>query len=875
VTAATLPGGDVTFLFVTAETEPGFAETRPDEFKSLLDLYDSALRNAITANGGFVFESVGDAIYAAFADPARAAIAALDAQRRIVPAVADVPGRLTARVGIHTGYAQPQGDHYIGAPLYRCARIMAVGHGSQILLSATTAARVGAALPPAATLRSLGTHRLKDLAEPEHIFQLRHPELPSEFPPLKSLSVLLNNLPNQLTTFVGRDKEIADISRLLLAARLVTLLGPGGVGKTRLSIQVAADMIDTYADGVWLVELAAIVDPELVTQQVASALGIREEPNRLLIETLLTVAGSKSLLLVLDNCEHLLDACATLTTRMLATCPDVRILATSREKLGHAEEVAWPVPPLRVPDPSIETAGAVRDYESVRLFADRAMSVQPAFAITDRNAAAIGQICQQLDGIPLAIELAAARVNVLTIDQLASRILDRFHLLTRGSRAALPRQQTLRAVIDWSYELLEGDERRLFSRLAVFLGGWTIDAARPVCAWDGLHADNMEDALRRLSEKSLTVEERAGGVLRRYRMLETLRQYASERLSESGEAEKTQQEHADFFVRLGEAAEPQLTGPQQQAWLETLDTEHDNLRAVLRWAEMAARGDVGCRLGGALWRYWSVRGLFSEGRDRLNAILALTPERTPARAKALHGAGVLATQTGAYAAARGLYEESLEIRRDLGDRVGVANTLSNLGIVCRWLGEVGPARMLYEESLGIRRDLGDQWGIATSLNLLGLLVHYEGDLAQARALLEESLRIRRELGDRWTIANSLNNLGLVLLDQGDYVAARTLYRESLGIARELGDKWAIAFLYEAFAGLAAAEGEAGRALLLAGAAEALREVIGSPLSPADKATLERKLEPASRALPAEEQASWGSRGRSMTVDEASDFALSG
>jgi predicted ATPase/class 3 adenylate cyclase len=863
-----LPSGTVTFLFATAETAARLAEEQPDTYAELFHFFEIAFSEAVRAHDGVIFEGVGDSLYAAFPSAPRAVAAALDSQRRVVSFASTTAGRLRVRMGLNTGDAEPHGRHYVGAPLYRCARIMAVAHPSQVLLSSTTAAGAVEALPEGASLRSVGTHRLKDLAEPEVISQLRHPDLPSEFPPLKSLSVLLNNLPSQLTSFVGRQEEIAEVGRHLGSSRLLTLLGPGGVGKTRLSLQVAADAIDTYRDGVWLVEFAALVDPRLVTQQVAAALGVREEVGRPLVDTLLQFTRSKQLLLLLDNCEHLRDACAENAAQLLGASPEVRILATSQQKLGLPDETVWTVPPLRVPDLKADTAGQLGRFESVRLFVDRASSVQASFRINDRNGGAIAQICRQLDGIPLAIELAAARVNVLSVDQLASRLQDRFHVLTRGSRTALPRQQTLRAVIDWSYGLLNADEGTLFRRLAVFSGGWSADAAPAVCAWNDLSQADIGQLLTGLADKSLTVSERTRDDMRRHRMLESLRAYAWERLSESGEAEQSRRRHADFFLALTEKAEPELTGPQQRTWLETLDAEHDNVRAALRWSETSSESDLGWRIGGAMWRYWSVRGLFSEGRARLAALLSRTHERSAAQAKALHGAGVLATQTGDYAGARAAYEESLAIRREIGDRAGAANTLSNLGIVARWLDDLSSARELYEESLAIRRELDDKWGIATSLNLLGLLTHYQSDYPTARRLLEESLAIRRVLGDKWTIGNSLNNLGLVVLDQGDLIVARSLYEESLAVYRELGDRWAIAFLLEAFAGLAAADDLPERALVTAGAAEALREAIGSPLSPADRGTLKRRLEPARLALTGDQQAECWSRGRAMTLEQA-------
>lgn len=870
-----LPAGEVTFLFATVAGAVASPEERSPDHRQDLARYDGILRQAVDAQSGYVFESVADAVYAVFPNAADAVAAALAAQRRLAPAV-----RVKVRIALHSGQAEPRGGHYIGAPLYRCARLMAIAHGTQVLLSGATAALVGGTLPEGASLRGLGTHRLKDLAEPEHVFQLEHPELPGDFPPLKSLSVLLNNLPSQLTSFVGREEEIVEVGRLLAASRLVTLLGPGGVGKTRLSLQVAAESIDAYPEGVWLVELAALVDPGLVAQQIASALGLREEANRPLIDTLLDFLRPKRLLLVLDNCEHLVAACAKVVDRLLKACAGLRVLATSRETLGLREETAWSVPPLRVPDPErLPPVEVLTKYESIRLFGDRASSVLPTFKISERNARAVAQICHRLDGIPLALELAAARVNVLAPEQLAARLQDRFHVLTRGSRTALPRQQTLRAVIDWSYELLQQPERTFFNRLSVFAGGWTPEAAESICAGDGLEQYQVPELLSHTVAKSLVVAERSPLDGMRYRLLETLREYGRERLVGSGEAEDVQLRHVDFFLVLAERAEPELTKAQQTEWLTRLDLEHDNIRAALKWCMEMSQVETAWRLGGALYRYWHRHGLYTEGRAQLASVLTLAPDRAlddqlrAARAKALHGAAFLATQQADYEAGRALFEQSLAIRRELGDKSAMASILNNLGVITRYQGDYVSAQTYYEESLALYRELQDKWATAVVLCNLAIVAHERGDYAEARRMHMDTLAMRRELGDKWGIANSLENMGNLARDEGDLARAREYYGESLTLSRELGDKRGIAVLLEDLAILAAVERHEERALSLEEAASALREAIGAPVPPAYKAKLDTFLGPVRQNASEEVLARASNEGRRMTWEEAVRYEL--
>lgn len=685
-----------------------------------------------------------------------------------------------------------------------------------------------------------------------------------------------HNLPVQLTSFIGREQEMEEVEGLLSTARLVTLAGAGGGGKTRLSLQVASSAAQEYPDGVWFVELAPVADPMLVSQTLATTLGIREEPGQPMTTTLSQSLQTKKMLLVLDNCEHLVEACAELVSVLLASCPELRVLATSREALGVPGESIWRVSPLSVPGRDDgQSVESLMEYEAVRLFVERAGSAQSAFTLTEQTAPVVGQICQRLDGIPLAIELAAARVRVLSVEQISNRLEDRFRLLTSGSRTTLPRQRTLRAAVEWGYDLLDEQERSLFNSLSVFAGGFSLEAVESVCAGEGMDEYEVLDLLSSLVDKSLVmVLEGMGGSVR-YRLLETLREYGWEQLLESGETEETQRKHAVYFVDLSEEAEPELTGPQQASWLERLEQEHDNLRAALRWSAESEDAETGLRLGGALWRFWQVRGHLSEGRERLAGIVALPNESGSManRAKALNGLGTLTHNQGDYDAARHLHEDCLVIWRELEDKVGVAASLNNLGLIAYYQGDYDAARPLHEESLAIRRGLGDKVGVAASLNNLGFMAYYRSDYAGARVLMEEALAIGRELGDTRVIAHSLNNLGIIAMEQGDYLEACTLYEESLSISSELGDRQGIATVLESFASLAVALSQPERGLCLAGAAATLRESIAVPMTHLEETKFNHDLETARQALSEEEQeAAWG-RGQQMTQEQAIAYAL--
>ena len=659
---------------------------------------------------------------------------------------------------------------------------------------------------------------------PEQVFQLLHPDLPSDFRALNSPDALPNNLPLQITSFIGREKEMEQIKAMLSKTRLLTLTGTGGCGKTRLSVQVAADLLEQFLDGVWLVELAPIADSSLVPQTVASVLGLKEQVGKPYTLTLTEHLKSKTVLLLLDNCEHLLADCAQLSDGLLRACPHVTILASSREGLGMAGEQTYRLPSLSLPplpsSPSSRkargdrgvTAQSVSEYEAVRLFADRALLSQPAFAVRDQNAFAVTSVCNRLDGVPLAIELAAARVRSLSVEEIDTRLDQRFRLLTGGSKTALPRQQTLRALIDWSYDMLNAREKSLLCRLSVFAGGWTLKAVAQVYIDKSLAEVSTEDwevldLLTSLVDKSLVIAETQADMTR-YRLLETVRQYGRDRLAESEESMVVRARHRDYFLTLAEEIKPKLSGPEQAHWLSVLEVEHDNVRSALKFClEEPEGGEAGLQLGTSLQRFWEIRGHLSEGRERLMALLArpVAQERTRAYADARSGVGRLARMQGDYATARAMFEESLEICRESGNRQGHAGAVNGLGLVAIDQGDYASARTLFEECLEIQRELGDRASIAISLNNQGILAQMQSDYPAAHALFEESLAIHRELGNRTAEASNLAGLGNVAYLQGDYASARSLYAESLTIRREIGDRWGIAECFESFASLALEE----------------------------------------------------------------------
>lgn len=656
----------------------------------------------------------------------------------------------------------------------------------------------------------------------------------TDFSPTTPANHRPNNLPAQPTALIGREKELADITALLdrKDVRLVTLKGLGGTGKTRLALEVGLQLEsrlpDSFPDGVWLIELAAIVEPILVVPAIAAILGVKEARGTRLIDTLKSHLKSKRLLLILDNLEQVIEA-ATDVSQLLSSGPGIQVLCTSRVPLRIRGERAYAVRSLALPDLTRRLSKeALAQYASVHLFTERAADVNGDFELTDDNASVVAEICVRLDGLPLAIELAATRVRLLSPQALLERLSQRLNVLTGGARDLPERHQTMRGAIAWSYDLLDESEKKLFRRLAVFHGWCTLEAVEAVCNYDRECNSNprlaliSSDCVQSLLDKSLLQRREATDGKLRLWMLETLHEFALEKLQESGEYETLKREHALYFMRLGEEAEPELRGKQQTEWLLRLELEHDNIRAVLRWSIESASGEaveLGIRILGATWRFWNIRGHFSEGRELLTEILAiemalLYPTMRAHRAKALNGAGVLAWSQGDYVGAQALHEESLALRRELGDKLGVAHTLTNLGNVAWSQGDYAAAQALHEESLVLKRELGDKLGISYSLNNLGTVAKEQSAFVAARALYVESLALRRELGDQLGIAYTLTNLGVVAHLQGDYSYARTLHEESLSLKQDLGDESGIAYTLNNLGNVAKEQGdiEAARSL---------------------------------------------------------------
>jgi predicted ATPase/tetratricopeptide (TPR) repeat protein/transcriptional regulator with XRE-family HTH domain len=655
-------------------------------------------------------------------------------------------------------------------------------------------------------------HRRAGLEQPIGVVRGLFRVVPAEGASGRSTERSPTNLPLQLTSFIGREREIAEVRRLLGTTRLLTVTGTGGAGKTRLVLEVAADLLGDYSDGVYLAEFAPLADPALVPQTVALALGVREVASQPMLTTLLAYLGPRNLLLVLDNCEHLLDGAAKLADTLLRNCPNLTIAATSREPLGMAGETSWRLPCLSLPDPSQPlSTEQLFGYESITLFVERASTARPGFELTERNATAVTRICARLDGMPLALELAAARVRVLSAEQLAERLDDRFHLLTGGSRTALSRQQTLRAAIDWSYDLLSEPEKVLFRRLSVFSGGWTLGAAEGVCAGDGLSAEEILDLLIKLVDRSVVAVVEEPSDEPRYRHLETIRQYAREKLREAGEEGVVRDRHRDWYAGMVERAEPELVGPREVEWLDRLEREYDNLRSVLEWC-LVGEPRVGLRVAGSLWWFWGVRGYYTEGRRWLEDMLRLVPEPTALRAKALVGAGSLALYQADQTRGEAALAESLRISRQLGDDEGLARGLAELGMFTVNRSEYARACALLEEALAAAERAGQPVSSTPwVLNRMGVAAHLAGELGRARGILEEALALARQVKSERNLSWALGDLGELLASLGEYADARTLLEEGLAISRAIDDRQGLPWRLLQLGNLLRVQNEHGRA----------------------------------------------------------------
>jgi predicted ATPase/class 3 adenylate cyclase len=858
-----------TFLFTDIEDSTRLWEREPERMRPALACHDAIARAAVEGHRGVVVKMTGDGVHAAFEDPLDAIGATVQLQLAVADPETTSGIALQVRCGLHAGVVERRDDDFFGSAVNRAARIMGAAHGGQVLLSQAVAVLVGERLPAGVTLRALGSVRLRDLASPEHVYQVVHPQLRENFPALRSLEATPNNLPQQVTSFVGRAAELADVAGLVRRTRLVTLCGTGGIGKTRLSLHAAAEVLSDFADGAWLVELAPIADATLVPFTVASVLGVKEQAGRPIVEALAKHLADRQLLLILDNCEHVVSACAELVSQLLQAGPNLRILASSREPIRVAGETTYPVPALGVPPaPRTLDPDTLNNYESIGLFVDRAVAVAPDFQLTRDNAAAIVDICRRLDGIPLAIELAAARVRVLSVDNIAARLGDRFRLLTRGDRTALPRQQTLRALIDWSYDLLTEGERALLRRLGVFAGSWTLNAAETVGCDQGTDRVGMLEILTALVEKSLVSLEAHGA---RYRLLESVREYALEQLRQAGEEQVVRSRHLAFYLALAERTEAGLVGPAQGEWLQRLDLERENILLAHAWCDRAEAGaEAGLRLLHAIKLYWINRGLVNLGHRLTVEALgrAGVGEGGLVRCRGLFDAGQFCALMGRYGDAQNYLRESLAIARELGDMKRIAAVLQPLAMASLGQRDFPAARAQLDEALMLARELGNPRDIAAALTQVAALHRMEGDLDTARSLYEQVHALAAQLGDQESVAIALLNLAIVVVAQGSGDRARRMLLDVLDIAEQIGSKPLGQSAADVSAGLAAMRAEWERAARFFGVAESQTALTGLHRDPADDAFLAPLIASAREALGGAGFSSAEATGRALTYEEA-------
>ena len=794
-----LPRGTVTFLFTDIEGSTRLLQQLGDRYSRILEECRRLLRAAFQEWNGHEVDTQGDAFFVAFARATDAMSAAVDSLRALAvhPWPEDVVVRV--RMGLHTGEPQLSSEGYIGIDVHHGARVMSAGHGGQVLLSQATRDLVVHQLPTGVSLRDMGEHRLKDLQRPIHLFQLVIAGFPADFPSLKTLDACPNNLPIQPTPLIGREREVASLGQLLrlIDVRLVTLTGPGGTGKTRLALQEAAELSDLGWRGIYFVDLAPVSDSAQVIPTIASTLGLREERGRSPLECLKEEIDQNRVLLLLDNFEQVLDA-AVQVSDLLVACPQLKILVTSRAVLRVRAEREFAVPTLTLPDsaqmPDLE---ALMQYEAIVLFLQRTQAVAPEFRLTDMNAPVVVEIVRRLDGLPLAIELAAARMKLLSPEALLARLNQPLQVLTSGARDVAARQQTLRNTIAWSYNLLDAQEQELFRRLSDFVGGCTLEGIEVVNGALGNATGLILDSVASLVDKSLLQRREPGkGEEPRLAMLETIREYGLELLGASGEMKAVRKAHAVYFMELSERAGLERASDSPE-WLDRLEQEHDNLRAAMHWSleDMEGCKEIALRLGGALRTFWYSRGYLSEGLDFLERALVGSDEvEEPMRAAALYAAARLYEVRGDYDRAEPFLVQSLALYRELGNPARIAYALHLQADIAWRRGILDMARSLAEESLAVFRELGDRGAIASLLLHLGALAADQGEYARARDLLEESLAINRELGDKGSIADSLFNLARANFFSGSELgAARVLLEESLSLFRQLSDKESIGY----------------------------------------------------------------------------------
>ena len=819
-----LPTGTVTFLFTDIEGSTKLWERVGDVFRAALSTHHALMRHEFRRSGGHEVKEAGDSFLVVFASVGDALACALACQRALEKqAWPEEIGSLRVRMALHTGDVELANGEYHGILLHRAARMLSAAHGGQILCSEVTSNLLSRDLEPQVLLKDLGSWRLRDIQEPERLFQVTYPDMAlTEFPPLSASPAHSSHLPLQFTRFFGREPEIAQLVELLASpqTRLLTLTGPGGTGKTRLSLEAAGRFAESFAGTIWFVPLADLSDPSLIPTAILQALSLPLSGSKEPLEQAIAALQKQPTLLLLDNFEQLVEGGAELVQVFLSQVPSLQCAVTSRQLLGLPGEVEFAVSPLATPNGS-DTPERLGLFESVRLFVDRAQAAKPDFRITNSNAPALAELCDRLEGIPLAIELAAARALVLSPSQMLAQLGNRFEFLVSRKRGLAERQRTLRAAIDWSYRLLTPDVQRFFCQLCVFRGGWSLEAAEEVC-----EEPLALDMLAQLRECSLitTVESEAGI---RFRMLETLREYAESQLSQD-ELVTVKLRHVQFYVSFAERADSFLSGVNEAIWLERLERDHDNLRAMLRWSNELSNSSTGLSLVGTLGRFWSIRGYYQEGAESISRVLACESRGAEAaRAKALYWASDMAFRMGDFADAERLGAESLALYRELGDQQGIATVLCKQGNTIGIKGSAA-AMTLFEESLAISREIGFLSGIANALYQFGKLANQKGDFTEAQTYYEESLALHRETGDRRGIYLALNNLANLSCSRGDANAGWELYRQSLAICRELADPWGISMLLLNMGDVASFRGDYAVARELIEEGVAISRKIGSP-----------------------------------------------
>src|SRR3989440_190041 len=827
-----LPAGTITLLFTDIEGSTLLLQHVGEQYSHVLAQCRQLLHAAFQPFHGHEVDTQGDSVFFAFARATDAVSAAVAAQRNLASHTWPEGAAVRVRMGLHTGEPHQTADGYVGLDVHLAARVMSAGHGNQVLLSQTTRHLVEHHLPAEVSLRDLGEHRLKDLQQKSHLFQLVIAGLPADFPPLKTLDTHPHNLPIQPTALIGREREVTAVQQLLLRedVRLLTLTGPGGSGKTRLGLHVAAELSDHFTDGISFVNLAPISDADLVVPTMAQTLGLKEIPTRSMVEQLQAFLQEKLLLLVLDNFEQVMSAAPRLSD-LLARCSHLKLLVTSRTVLHLAAEYAFAVPPLSLPDlnhlPDLVT---LSQYEAVALFIARAQALKPDFQVSNASAPAVAEICTRLDGLPLAIELAAARIKLLPPPALLARLDQRLAVLTSSVRDAPARQQTLRKTIDWSYQLLDAGEQQLFRRLSVFIGGCTLEAIEAICAALDTQPPTLSvlDGVASLIDKSLLRQTEQEAEEPRFLMLETIREYGREALAAAWEAEVTHQAHVDYYLALAETAEQAWNGPQQAVWFGRLEQEHDNLRAAMNWLFERGEAERVLRLGTALWWFWYAHGHWNEGWNELSRALERSEGVTvPLRARALWAAGSLAGSLGHVERGEMLCKESLTLFRGIGDTKGMGDATFHLAHVAfaRW--DLAAARSLFEESLVSFRETGDKTLTAWALNALALVVLYQGEYARVHPLAEQAVEILRELGDTTGVAMALMTLAQVVFWQGDLARAQTLAEEVLARASETGITSVEALALALQGEITLAQGETTTARLLIEQSHTLWKEVGN------------------------------------------------